>query len=899
MSRKTGKRAVAGMRTLASLAVFVGAGLVATPATVAAPGGGRAYELVSPPDKGGGDITGNTTRTRAAADGSAAMFSSLGAFGDVLGTGVATEYMSIRSASRQPGDNGWRSHAITPRQQPQNIYSPAFGLEPRYEGEFSANLSQGVFRAWSPLTDAPNVAETLNLYLRNDLRTPGAGSYALLSDCPACAAPFGPLSRLVHPFQAGSSQGFRHVIFEYGLNLTSDAPPQPFLCVLAALGCNARLYDWADGTTRLAGLLPGGRPAARSAVGVGLLEQSRPAFGPISQDGSHIAFTVAPQATDSSGALYERINGSTTIQLNATERSAPNAAQAARYWDASSDHSRIFFTSAEALTDGAPDNGDVTLYMWERQATNEAQVIDVDATGGTFALRLAIQPATGTGMLTNGSTTITDVAAEGGAFSVGQTISGPGIDPGTTIVDMGPFSGSFDSTLTLSAPATADGAGQSLSAIVNGATGTLPFDASAAQVQTALEGLPGVGDGNVSVTGGPGGAAPLTVAFAGDLAGINMPELTADSSLLMGGARTVAVATANEIRNLTRLNVDQELADSTNHVTGVVGASDDGRNVYFVASGRLVPDAPVGLDRGVYLWHDGTISYVGEGNLTDGSEWHPGESVNFNLLQARVTPNGRDLLLSARSGSGLLSEYGRPDYVHNGFRELYVYSADDEQLRCASCNPSGAPATTSAVASARFNSGGSLTGTYVNRAISDDGRFAFFSTAEALIPEDVNGAIDAYEFDVASGRPRLLSSGTDPADSYYLDASANANDAFFVTREQLVGWDVDSAYDLYDARVGGGFPEPPLAPPACSGVTCRGPLAVAPGVSGAGTGTYRGSGNSRATPRARARTRRARRRACRRGRVRKRVRGRARCVSRRPSRTTRQRTRAANQRRAK
>ena len=44
------------------------------------------------------------------------------------------------------------------------------GQSPIYVGEFSEDLSKGVFRSLTPLTDAPNVATTRNLYVRDDLR---------------------------------------------------------------------------------------------------------------------------------------------------------------------------------------------------------------------------------------------------------------------------------------------------------------------------------------------------------------------------------------------------------------------------------------------------------------------------------------------------------------------------------------------------------------------------------------------------------------------------------------------------------------------------------------------------------------------------------------------------------
>ncbi len=63
-------------------------------------------------------------------------------------------------------------------------------------------------------------------------------------------------------------------------------------------------------------------------------------------------------------------------------------------------------------------------------------------------------------------------------------------------------------------------------------TGTMSFDASAEEIQTALEGLSPIGAGNVEVSG-------RTITFQGVLAGIDVPELTADTLLLTGGSLKV------------------------------------------------------------------------------------------------------------------------------------------------------------------------------------------------------------------------------------------------------------------------------------------------------------------------------------------------------------------------
>jgi len=64
-------------------------------------------------------------------------------------------------------------------------------------------------------------------------------------------------------------------------------------------------------------------------------------------------------------------------------------------------------------------------------------------------------------------------------------------------------------------------------------TAALAFDISAANLQTALEGLDGVGDGNVTVTEDDDGTYVIT--FSGDLSQVNMAEFEADPASLTGG----------------------------------------------------------------------------------------------------------------------------------------------------------------------------------------------------------------------------------------------------------------------------------------------------------------------------------------------------------------------------
>jgi hypothetical protein len=96
-------------------------------------------------------------------------------------------------------------------------------------------------------------------------------------------------------------------------------------------------------------------------------------------------------------------------------------------------------------------------------------------------------------------------------------------------------------TVTISGAPT----GGSFTLTFDGATtGAISFDATAAAVQTALEGLATIGAGNVAVTGGPGPGTPWTVTFTGALAVTDVPQMTATSSLTGGTTPAVAVATS-------------------------------------------------------------------------------------------------------------------------------------------------------------------------------------------------------------------------------------------------------------------------------------------------------------------------------------------------------------------
>jgi hypothetical protein len=77
-------------------------------------------------------------------------------------------------------------------------------------------------------------------------------------------------------------------------------------------------------------------------------------------------------------------------------------------------------------------------------------------------------------------------------------------------------------------------------------TAAIPYNATAAQLQSALGALSNIGSANISVTDTAGGA-PWLVTFQGTLGATAVPVLTADSTHLNGGFTTVTVVNGGNI----------------------------------------------------------------------------------------------------------------------------------------------------------------------------------------------------------------------------------------------------------------------------------------------------------------------------------------------------------------
>ncbi len=315
----------------------------------------------------------------------------------------------------------------------------------------------------------------------------------------------------------------------------------------------------------------------------------------------------------------------------------------------------------------------------------------------------------------------------------------------------------------------------------------------------------------------------------------------------------------------------------------VPGVSQDGSYVYFVAGTVLSGgesnehgEMAVAGEPNLYVEHEGAIKFIAVLSPGDGPDWEFKTYEGLKYLTARVSANGLWLaFMSARPLTG----YDNRD-VSSGAsdEEVFVYDAAGNagrgSLACASCDPTGARPHGALLTSTEGKNalvdkihvwGGRWvaanvpvwsTPLYQSRYLSDSGRL-FFNSSDALVPSDINGTEDVYEFEPlgvgtctsasvafaarSGGCVNLVSTGTSGEESAFVDASESGDDVFFMTSAQLVASDNDSVPDVYDARVDGGFPAGQPVP-ACEGDACQSPVAP-PSDPTPGSLTYRGSGN--------------------------------------------------------
>lgn len=284
----------------------------------------RAYEMVSPIDKNGADIStlfnalgDRTGLNKFGSSGDKLTFSAYRAFGEVESAPYTVQYMATR------GGSGWSSKGISPPKEGASLYG-TIQLDTQFKG-FTDDLCQSWLLQDTDLSLAEGSLPGWPGVYRRDLC---AGEYSFLAPE---TAPTVEVNEF-RPELQGYSEDGSVVIFRAAGKLTNNAQKA------------RQLYEVDNnGKLRLVCILP--TKAAYNAACSGGMEgtggvhpeRSASLSNTISDDGSVIYWTASNQGP---GSLYARINHNETVAVS--EGSA-------QFWTASTDGSRAIYSSGGGL----------------------------------------------------------------------------------------------------------------------------------------------------------------------------------------------------------------------------------------------------------------------------------------------------------------------------------------------------------------------------------------------------------------------------------------------------------------------------------------------------------------------------------------------------------------------
>jgi hypothetical protein len=241
---------------------------------------------------------------------------------------------------------------------------------------------------------------------------------------------------------------------------------------------------------------------------------------------------------------------------------------------------------------------------------------------------------------------------------------------------------------------------------------------------------------------------------------------------------------------------------------------------------------------------------------------------------AQTTPDGRYLVFSTfgelqktghtgpgaavyrydfATGELVWVSHGAPEYKEKCEAELEQHGKQKSPAEKAECENEGKDAVVSPLLGANggAKSSGSPGGSEAdsedwNRAISENGEFIIFTTEERLQGDHEGPGAHVYSWhnDGHKGTVGMISPPGEAVPGHLPASgmSATGSDIFFLSRAQLVGQDTDGLVDVYDARIGGGFPAP-TPEPSCSGDACQGSSSPTPSFGAAASSLSAAGGN--------------------------------------------------------
>lgn len=805
----------------------------------------RAYEMVSPLNKESGDVKvlGEFTTglpavlEQSSTSGERLAYGTYRAFGDASSAPWTTQYVAAR------GEDGWRSHAISPAQLGQiDAVTKRIDTELKL---FSPDLCEAWLEGTSELLLTEDaVPDAFNLYRRTDEEC-GGPAYEALTTVPE------PHSFSGLELQGVSADGQAAIYaVSDSLATASPEPPAQDKCQKSGASCNLQLYyRRAGGELHYVCVLPDGSAISKGGCSAGIAQDQSDFYRTasvhhaLSADGSRVFWTAKPFG-EAPIYLRENPGEDESAHLLGTATGTGNligtAAGTGKLINGSVNISNVKETKGHFAVGQAISGAGIKP---------ETTILEkTEPSPGVFKLKMSqAASASGEGVEVKGegSATVSGLTTTSGAFAVGQEVSvADGSLPPATIVACAPSCGPSATSLTLSTKASGTGTAVALSATSEcteaekGCTLAVSAEAESASGASASRFWAAAEDGSRAIfsTSIGGGSSDLYEFDAAE----------AEDHLIARG------------------------------LLGVAGASADAKWLYFASGEALVSEpnaqglSPVKDQPNLYLFHEGEYRFIATLASKDvdvSSAFAVTGAQRFNTthvssdglhvaFMSQATPTGYD---------NLDANNGRAD------AEVYLYDASADEgegkLLCASCNPSRARPvgvelrTHEGLNQTDFWAAAHLplweNTLYQPRALSEEGTRLYFESNDALTPRDTNGVGDVYQWEAPrsggceegfpgysalnEGCVNLISSGQSPRGSEFIDAGPDGHDVFFLTLSSLLPQDY-GLIDIYDARVQGGFPQPPAPPPACEGEACQG-SPEAPNDPTPASESFEGAGN--------------------------------------------------------
>lgn len=255
--------------------------------------------------------------------------------------------------------------------------------------------------------------------------------------------------------------------------------------------------------------------------------------------------------------------------------------------------------------------------------------------------------------------------------------------------------------------------------------------------------------------------------------------------------------------------------------------SDDGSTVAFLTTTALTAADTDGV-RSIYLWSAaGGLEYVAPHAVT--------VSPAFLDLGSPNNGNGFTGLRLTADGSVLAFQSPEPITADDTDAnvDVFVYRRGGALSRISGSGADGnaaVDATFGWLADDTWTKRTNQADEYHGRGMTADGSSVYFTTAEALVAEDVNGVSDVYEH--TGGALKLVTTGTSPHAAYYVDNGVDGTDVLFASEGALDERNSGSPL-IYDARIGGVPYTPPVSPvgaPVNTGSAGAGAVPAPPGV---------------------------------------------------------------------